>query len=256
MHRPPEGKDDVSLRLVCATLGIWVGVDERLKGRKLYPHRNNFSLGVGDGGAFFADLHIFFWPASSSLRELLKLRLHTFTMRPLTEVCSWVWIYARRVLTVLLDRDKNPLREAGRVLRQRHPGPDHRWLRRRPSRLSRPGLARLLCARIPRQSRYLRQARQPALARHLPRQIHQDWKVQTAYHSAERHRTACAVQGVGESKWRNAVSVWRQRVEGACGKVERGLPRAPGSYSLVNDRHAIGEHSKDYKQENSRLTSG
>lgn len=63
-------------------------------------------------------------------------------------------------------------------------------------------------------------ARKSALARHMSRKIHQDGEISIAHHGVGYHCAACAVQGVGQTEWRDAVSVRGQCGESACGKME------------------------------------
>ena len=106
--------------------------------------------------------------------------------------------------------------------------------------LTPPGLPRLLRARIPRQPRHLGSPRQPALARHLPGQVHQDGQVPPAHHGPVRHCPPRPLQGLGQGQRRDALFVRRKRPQGPRRPLERGLPGAPGRPGPEHERHTTG----------------
>jgi UPF0113 Pre-PUA domain len=69
----------------------------------------------------------------------------------------------------------------------------------------------------------------------LRRQVYQNWKVPPPHHSSSYPRRARTVQGLGQGKWGDAISVRRTYCKGARWTSLRGLPRAPRCHCLQHE---------------------
>lgn len=103
-----------------------------------------------------------------------------------------------------------------------------------------PRHTRLLHAFVNREPRNLNRTPQSPLIGYLFGQIHQDGEIPAAYHGAGYHCASCALQGVGQGEWGNAVFVRGKCAQGSCGKVEWGLSWASRCGDLFDEWYASG----------------
>jgi hypothetical protein len=82
------------------------------------------------------------------------------------------------------------------------------------------GQPSVLCARVSCEPSHISQARCAPLTGNLPGKVYQDGQISTAHHSPYGHRTACAIQSLGQAERRDAFSIWRKCAQSACGTVE------------------------------------